>query len=113
MKNIPERIYLNIGEEAPSDFRKLSEVTWSEERIFDNDIAYTLRPQLISVEEKLPEDGQKVIACRKGGKDLDIWTFHKEYDGEINCFETFDCNPQWMDYWMPIPELPDTNTEKK
>lgn len=66
-----------------------------------------------SVEEKLPEDGQKVIACRKGGKDLDIWTFHKEYDGEINCFETFDCNPQWMDYWMPIPSLPKNRSNEE
>lgn len=42
MKNLPKRIYLNIGDEVPddADFRDLAEVTWSEEQIHDNDIPY-------------------------------------------------------------------------
>lgn len=42
MKNIPKRIYLNIGDGVPddADFRDLKEVTWSEERMFDNDIEF-------------------------------------------------------------------------
>lgn len=44
MKNIPKRIYLNIGDNVPddADFRDLSEVTWSEERMFDSDIEYVI-----------------------------------------------------------------------
>lgn len=44
IKHLPERIYLNIGDGVPddADFRDLSEVTWSEERINDNDIEYVI-----------------------------------------------------------------------
>lgn len=42
MKNVPERIYLNIGDGVPNDvdFRDLEEVTWSDERINDSDIQF-------------------------------------------------------------------------
>lgn len=48
MKNVPERIYLNIGDGVPDDvdFRDLSEVTWSEERINDNDIEYVIAKEV-------------------------------------------------------------------
>jgi hypothetical protein len=44
MKNLPEIIWLNIGDEVPdnADFRDLAEVTWSDEQIHDNDIPYRL-----------------------------------------------------------------------
>jgi hypothetical protein len=42
MKNIPEKIYLQIGEETQKDddFKEFSEVTWCDSRIYDNDIVY-------------------------------------------------------------------------
>jgi len=44
MKNIPNKIYLQIGEDADlaEDFKELSEedIAWSTDRIFDNDIEY-------------------------------------------------------------------------
>ena len=43
MKNIPKRIFLNLGEIEHSgvkDFNELSDITWSEERVFDSDIEY-------------------------------------------------------------------------
>lgn len=43
MKNLPEQIYLNLGDgliEEDTDFRKLSDVTWSEKKQFDNDMRY-------------------------------------------------------------------------
>lgn len=43
MKNIPQRIFLNLGEIEHSgvkDFKELSEITWSEDRVFDSDIEY-------------------------------------------------------------------------
>lgn len=43
MKNIPKRIFLNLGEIEHSgikDFNELSEVTWCAGRIYDSDIEY-------------------------------------------------------------------------
>lgn len=42
MKNIPQKIYLQIGSGCPDDveFDELSEVTWCDEQICDNDIEY-------------------------------------------------------------------------
>ena len=42
MKNIPNKIYLQIGEKTPkdADFEELNEVTWCQDRINDNDIEY-------------------------------------------------------------------------
>ena len=48
MKNIPDKIYLQIGDDADittNDFNDLSReaITWDDERINDNDIEYELR----------------------------------------------------------------------
>lgn len=42
MKNIPNKIYLQIGEETPkdADFKELDEVTWCQDKINPNDIEY-------------------------------------------------------------------------
>ena len=43
MKNIPQRIFLNLGEieySGVKDFKELSDVTWSEDRFFDSDVEY-------------------------------------------------------------------------
>lgn len=42
MINVPDKIYLQIGEEIPddTDFNQISEVTWCKEKIFENDIEY-------------------------------------------------------------------------
>lgn len=45
MKNIPEKIYLQIGEEEIEpdyDFNKLGEVSWCSDKIFPSDIEYVL-----------------------------------------------------------------------
>ena len=49
MKNIPKRIYLQIGdltdeEKRELDFNELSEVCWSSEKIFDSDIELIYNP---------------------------------------------------------------------
>ncbi len=46
MKNIPKKIYLQIGEDCDAeDFAKIrhNELTWCEDRICNNDIEYTLK----------------------------------------------------------------------
>lgn len=43
MKNIPDKIYLNLGlqeDSADIDFNELSEVTWSQNKVDDDDIEY-------------------------------------------------------------------------
>lgn len=42
MENVPDRIFLVIGEDTPDgcDFNELGEVTWSKERISYKDIEY-------------------------------------------------------------------------
>ena len=42
MENIPEKIYLQIGDDCPDDidFKDLHEVTWCVDKINDNDIEY-------------------------------------------------------------------------
>ena len=44
MKNIPNKIYLQIGEKTDllyvEDFKELNEMTWCEDRINDTDIVY-------------------------------------------------------------------------
>ena len=43
LKNIPDRIYLNLGldgECGEVDFNELDEVTWSQDEISDGDIEY-------------------------------------------------------------------------
>lgn len=44
MKNLPEKIYLQIGEDCPDDvdFKDLKEITWSTEQIFENDIVFEI-----------------------------------------------------------------------
>ena len=45
MKNIPNQIYLQVGDKCPddADFNGLSEVTWCKDKINVNDIAYIRR----------------------------------------------------------------------
>ena len=43
MKNIPNRIYLNLGLQedcADIDFNELSEITWSQDKVDDDDIEF-------------------------------------------------------------------------
>jgi len=47
--NYPDKIYLNTGYEADSvDFHELFEVTWSENKVHSNDIAYISKDSLLS-----------------------------------------------------------------
>ena len=51
IKNKPKEIFLQIGEDTPvnADFQELNKLpgglTWSTERIYDNDIRYVLAPE--------------------------------------------------------------------
>mgnify|MGYP001216046154 CR=1 FL=1 len=49
MKNIPAKIYLQIGSKCPDDvdFKDLNNVTWSVKRVNDNDIVYYRKSQKV------------------------------------------------------------------
>lgn len=43
IRNVPERIFLVLGDgifDGSEDFDELSEVTWSKERVYPNDIEF-------------------------------------------------------------------------
>jgi len=44
MKNIPERIYLQISSEddIPSDFNEVGGILWCKDKIYDSDLEYKL-----------------------------------------------------------------------
>lgn len=113
MKNIPDKIYLNLGDECPynADFRNLSEVTWSEDKVSDNDIEYVRKSEWINVKERLPEDDRLVLAhFADVDSPLEYATAYYR-NGVWNVPDDwyYDCR---IDYWMPIP-IPQFNPEKE
>lgn len=110
MKNLPERIYLNIGDECPDDvdFRELSEVTWSEERVSDNDIQYQRQSEWISVEDKIPPS-TTVLLCASMMQDVSmaLCVFIK---GRFMIYDrTFKYDKEFYPtHWMFIPKLSKT-----
>lgn len=58
MKNIPDKIYLQIGEETPkdADFEELDEVTWCQDRINDNDVEYVKADKAIYSKPHIKEN---------------------------------------------------------
>lgn len=69
MKNIPKRIFLNVGdlEDSNIDFAELRDVTWSAERIYETDIEYIIKPAKAkkSVREMAKETNDRSRACRE------------------------------------------------
>jgi hypothetical protein len=53
MKNLPEKLYLQIGREAEQagDFYNLSGVSWCSERIYANDVVY-VREDIVNKKNK-------------------------------------------------------------
>lgn len=113
MKNIPQSIWLNIGDECPNDvdFRELSEVTWSEERVSDNDIQYQRQSEWISVEDRIPPS-TTVLLCASMMQDVSmaLCVFIK---GRFMIYDrTFKYDKEFYPtHWMLIPKLPKTDNK--
>lgn len=113
MKNIPQSIWLNIGDECPNDvdFRELSEVTWSEERVSDNDIQYQRQSEWISVEDRIPPS-TTVLLCASMMQDasMALCVFIK---GRFMIYDrTFKYDKEFYPtHWMFIPKLPKTDNK--
>lgn len=108
MENIPEKIWLNLGEEVPddTDFHDLSEVTWSENKVFDKDVEYVRKSEWISVQERFPEDCELVLVF------LDSSRFTGYYDGNdemwyIDGIGSYE--PTEISHWCPLPAIPKLN----
>ena len=122
MKNIPDKIWLVTGlsntAEEVKDFKELSEVTWSEEKIFDRDIpfqrAINKNKLWHSVTDVLPPLDTIVLINTK-----DYGTITARYDKgwegvEVPLFYSADCarTANEVDYWMEIPQLPEKGGKK-
>lgn len=112
MKNLPEIIYLNIGDNCPddTDFRNLSEVTWSEDKVNDTDLPYVRKSEWIPIEKRLPKEGECVLIARydtvyKAKFVIDGRPFFiMEWDklGDLDIIYPSD----GITHWMYIPQLP-------
>ena len=66
------------------------------------------RSQWRSVEEEMPEDYETVLTYSSYGH---VLAYYSEQDKMWFAYGNYgDINPT---HWMPIPSIPDTNTEKK
>lgn len=115
MKNIPQRIFLNIQEDDMKEFNdfsvmnRRSVITWSECQIYDDDIEYVRKKSpWISVKDRLPQPGEEVLLYdnhsikqylvgwlrEKKGYNSSMWALTNGYvkDNDIT-------------HWMPIPEF--------
>lgn len=105
MKNLPEKIYLNLGDGLPADadFRDLAEVTWSQEPTTDNDVEYARPPQWISVNDRLPDESEDAILFISNGN-----IYAGYFDNDMQCWLTgddwYECHQ--ISYWMPILARP-------
>lgn len=63
----------------------------------------------ISVKERKPELGQKVLLCREYGKHFRPGSeFHDfgEWDGQHWRVKVYACITNDVTHWMPLPHLP-------
>lgn len=66
MKNIPNTIFLNLGEDLEDfeDFNELGEVTWCADKVGDGDIEYQRKPiwhDLRKNPDDMPKDNKEVL----------------------------------------------------
>ena len=70
MKNVPNKIFLNIGYEPEKgdDFNELGEVTWCADKVNDSDIEYQSKPiwhDLRKDPNDLPKLEDIIIVCKE------------------------------------------------
>lgn len=111
MKNLPERIYLNLGDDCPedADFSDLSEVTWSEDKMFPSDVEYSRRPEWTSVDERLPGTYTDVLIVTDKGQ---IRVSHLKVARKTVWAWPGNFLPKVI-AWMPLPALPKFNPESE
>ena len=102
MKNIPNTIFLNLGEnlEDFEDFNELGEVTWCTDKVGDGDIEYQRKPIWHDLKENpddLPSNDRIVLIHSKYHITTSCYSSSKWlYEGRYN---------ENVVAWMEIPEL--------
>lgn len=109
MKNIPKKIYLQIGEgsEDKPDFSAFSEVTWSVDKVFNNDIEFVLnKPDVLrcasEIVDRLTKAEQQYAECKQWVDDA-----YKRYNYDRRFFGAADNG----EYLTASSELSLLNTE--
>jgi len=103
MKNIPERIFLTIGdsEPMPDDFKEFDTefVCWCDDRIHKDDLEYRLVPKnTLSCEDVLRKHIPKPINEAEKNDDINIIKAMEEYAGQLlgrkycTCCDCPDCS---------------------
>jgi hypothetical protein len=80
MKNIPQKIYLQIGQgnEDEPDFSAFSEVTWSADKVFSNDIEFVLQQTPCTTQLPLVTELREILKTIEGVEENQILANHKE-----------------------------------
>lgn len=103
MKNIPKKIYLNLGMdeievENVKDFNELREVTWCKDRQSESDIEYQLlvNSKWININDFIPEDYLRVL-----------WIDNRDSKINIGYFVPSQTKiPEYVTHWMNLPNVP-------
>jgi hypothetical protein len=113
MNNIPQKIWLNVGlnnnDEKVEDFKELSEVTWSEEKIFDRDIPFERAINKNNLWHSIADGDLPPV-------NIDcLFVYATIIDkGFMRADKTIHVDAEFaplldiedVDYWMEIPQLP-------
>lgn len=107
MKNEPKQIYLNIfldhdGDGDQLNFNDLSEITWSEHPIYDNDIKYIRSDGWIPVTERLPLTHGFIICVKTSLPHILGLYFNSNRRFK---YATQD-HTKDVTHWMPLPDAP-------
>ena len=120
MKNIPNKIFLNIGYEPEKgdDFNDLGEVTWCVDKVNDSDIEYQRKPiwyDLRKNPKDLPNNRDKVIVKAEYDKGEYCYGIGDGYTMARYGFNQEEQKSEWTFYinnyfkevlaWMEIPKF--------
>ena len=115
MKNIPNKIFLNLGEDLEDfeDFNELGEVTWCADKVGDGDIEYTRKPiwhDLRKNPDDLPEVNVPVLVKTRVGiicsyGNAVCWYGYNNNNKNYEWKFTGHKNKLDVLAWMEIPEF--------
>ena len=127
MKNIPQKIYLQVDTESDKptgDYYDLCEVTWCQDRINNSDLEYHYNPlsQWIPVEAELPPFDTNCIVFDKNSKSVSVGFRTDKISFSINDIPVDSIKqgiwflyawdePREVSHWMPLPADPYFNAD--
>lgn len=119
MKNIPERIFLNIQEECMDEFENFEElvrvggVSWSEHNIYKTDVEYVRKKSLwISTDESYPDYDNSIpldkreryiVRVECGSANMKV----RYTIAWMSSRYRFNVEMDWVrvTHWMPMPKF--------